>query len=218
MNIPIENIYYLLCYSWNRLEEAEIVDVNAIKSTDILELFAKVLVSGCNHILRRGLDRSYIAIEEDTRRLKGKINFTNSIKRNLIKSAILNCEYDEMSYDILHNQILKTTIYTLLKADIDREIQEDLRGIYHSLNEVSLINLSRKSFRKVQLHSNNFFYDFLLKICEIIHDNIFIDENSGNYKFRDFTRNESLMARLFEEFVRNFYDSHLLTLPRKIRS
>jgi len=34
---------------------------------------------------------------------------------------------------------------------------------------------------------------------------LFIDESSGDYKFKDFLRDEKAMARLFESFVRNFY-------------
>jgi len=54
MKIPILNIYYLLCYAWNQLEESEIVNVNTEDSTTLLDLFARVLVSGTNHILKRG--------------------------------------------------------------------------------------------------------------------------------------------------------------------
>ena len=46
MKIPIQNIYYLLCYAWNKLEERDIVDVRGIDSTKILDLFARVLIGG----------------------------------------------------------------------------------------------------------------------------------------------------------------------------
>jgi 5-methylcytosine-specific restriction enzyme subunit McrC len=42
-------------------------------------------------------------------------------------------------------------------------------------------------------------------VCQIVNDNLFIDESSGQYKFKDFLREEKAMARLFEAFVRNFY-------------
>ena len=36
MNIPIQNIYYLLCYAWDKLEEKEVVDVDPIESTSLV--------------------------------------------------------------------------------------------------------------------------------------------------------------------------------------
>ena len=30
MKIPIQNIYYLLCYAWNKLDEKDIVDEDTV--------------------------------------------------------------------------------------------------------------------------------------------------------------------------------------------
>jgi 5-methylcytosine-specific restriction endonuclease McrBC regulatory subunit McrC len=57
MKIPIQNIYYLLVYAWDSLEEADLLQIEPEQSTDLLDLFANVLSSGVAHILRRGLDR-----------------------------------------------------------------------------------------------------------------------------------------------------------------
>ncbi len=41
MSIPIENIYYLLCYAWNKLDEKDRVAVSAEDYTKLLDLLAK---------------------------------------------------------------------------------------------------------------------------------------------------------------------------------
>ena len=56
--IPVQNVYYLLCYAWNKLEEREVVDVATLDSTRLVDLFAKVLLGGTRHLIRRGFDRS----------------------------------------------------------------------------------------------------------------------------------------------------------------
>ena len=63
---PDRNIYYLLCYAWNRLDERDIVDVSGIDTTSLIELFAKVLIGGMGHLLRRGLDQGYISRSEES--------------------------------------------------------------------------------------------------------------------------------------------------------
>lgn len=206
MNIPVQNIYYLLCYAWDKLEEREIVDVKNIDSTEILDLFCKVLINGSSHLLKRGLDRNYITYQEDTSSLRGKIDFNESVKRNLMRQARLRCEYDELSYNVLHNQILKATFRRLLQnGELDKDLKKELKVIYDYFYFIDDIKLSDRAFGSVRLNRNNYFYDFLLKICKLLYDNYFICEDEGEKKFKDFTRDEVKMRMLFEEFLRNFY-------------
>ena len=55
--IKVANIYYLLCYAWDKLEEKEIVDVQEDGITELVDLFASVLVNGVTHLFNQGLDR-----------------------------------------------------------------------------------------------------------------------------------------------------------------
>jgi 5-methylcytosine-specific restriction enzyme subunit McrC len=204
--IPIQNIYYLLCYAWNRLEEKDTVEVESLKSTQLVDLFARVLISGTHHILRRGFDRGYLGFSDDAKRPRGKIDFATTVTRNLLVHGRLHCEFDELDYNVLHNQILKTTIKKVLgMGNLDAELSEGLHEINHRLWEIKTINLSSQLFRRVQLHRNNFYYGFLLNVCELIYDSLLVSEERGEIRFRDFIRDENKMARLFEAFVKNFY-------------
>lgn len=206
MQIPIQNIYYLLCYAWNKLEESEIVNVNEIDSTELIDLFAKVLSNSCSRLLKQGLDRYYVEHEDVIMGIKGKFNFSATIKQNVLPLSKTACIYDEFDYDILHNQILKTTIGKLLRTkNLVSSIKDELYKVYLKLPPISEIVIRKAMFNQIRLHRNNYHYDFILKVCQIVNENLFIDESKGNYKFKDFTREEKAMARLFEAFVRNFY-------------
>ena len=204
--IPIQNIYYLLCYAWNRLDEKDIVDVSSLKSTQLVDLFAKVLIGGTHHLVRRGFDRGYLEFSEDTGRPRGKIDFAATLKRNLLSQNRVSCNFDELDYNVLHNRILKTTIKNLMMIEnVDAELREGLHEINRRLWEIRDITLSAQLFRRVQLHRNNHYYGFLLSVCELIFDALLASEDPGNMKFRDFARDDNKMAKLFESFVRNFY-------------
>mgnify|MGYP001018315757 FL=1 len=206
MQIPIQNIYYLLCYAWNKLEESEIVNVNEIDSTELIDLFAKVLSNSCSRLLKQGLDRYYVEHEDVIMGIKGKFNFSATIKQNVLPLSKTACIYDEFDYDILHNQILKTTIGKLLRTkNLDSSIKDELYKVYLKLPPISEIVIRKAMFNQIRLHRNNYHYDFILKVCQIVNENLLIDKSKGNYKFQDFTREEKAMARLFEAFVRNFY-------------
>jgi 5-methylcytosine-specific restriction enzyme subunit McrC len=79
MRIPIANIYYLLCYAWNRLREKDIVSVSTTDCKSLLDLFARVLIVGMTHLLKRGLDRGYVHHAEDSRCLRGKLSASETI-------------------------------------------------------------------------------------------------------------------------------------------
>jgi len=208
--IPIENIYFLLCYAWNRLEEKEQVPVDTAKSTDILDLLARVLDGGLSHLIRRGYDRGYITHEEDTQVLRGRLLSTETMNRNLRRSARVRCAHDELSYDVLHNRILKATLLRLLRArGLDGEIVSNLVDHRHRMHTVRDIELSDNVFTRVVLHRNNFFYDFLLRIARLIFHNLLPSEEEGEYRFRDFVTDEHRMRLLFEEFIRSFYAHEL---------
>ena len=208
MDIPIQNVYFLLCYAWDKLEEKELVDVDPVGITSLIDLFARVLVTGTGHVLKRGFDRNYVAYDEWTGRLRGKVRF-DVIAKTGTATATLPCEFDELSYDVLHNQILKATIRRLIRTDaISTENADALLGLSRQLSDVRDIEITSRLFGQVQLHRNNRFYDFLMKVCELIHRNLLISESPGRSRFRDFTRDRQQMAVLYESFVRNFYRLH----------
>ncbi len=217
ISIPIENIYYLLCYAWDKLEERDIVSVEGIPNTSLANLFAKVLINGTQHLLKRGLDRSYIPEEDWTTRLRGRIGFDEAAGGRTHTSGTLPCRYDEMNHDILHNRILKTTILSLIRTEgVEKENAERLSGLLRHLSGIQTIRLSDRVFGDVRLNRNNRFYEFLMRVCELVYQNLLVSENTGRSKFRDFLRDEKKMAQLFESFVRVFYQKHATDKYRRI--
>ncbi len=204
--IPIKNIYYLLSYAWNKLEESELVDVSAEDESDLLNLLGRVLLNGTKTLLKRGVDRQYITENEVYQGLKGKVNVTDSLRKNLFPKGLSVCEFDELSADVLPNQILKTTLLNLTKiSSLSPILRQVIRTIIYRLHEVNYIVLTDTIFHQVQINRNSSFYAFLLNISELIYQNLLINEETGNYQFKDFWKDERQMARLFEEFIRNFY-------------
>ena len=48
-----------------------------------------------------------------------------------------------------------------------------------------------------------------MNVCELIFDTVSLNEETGQYQFVDFVRDEKKMAALFEAFVLNFYKREL---------
>ena len=205
MEIPIQNIYFLLCYAWNNLDEGKVVDIKSIDSTKLVDLFAKILINGITHLLKRGIDRNYILVSEEINAIKGKLVIGFSYRRQLLQKGKAVCSYDELHHNILHNQILKTTLYKLVHVkELNGDLKKELISIYHYFQHIEQTNLSANSFSKVVLNRNNYFYSFLLNVCQLIYENLLVSEDTGESKFRDFLRDAKKIAYLFDQYVSNF--------------
>lgn len=205
----IVNIYYLLCYAWDVLEEKEtLADVDALDSTDLLDLFARVLVNGTRRLVRRGLDRGYLAHEDEFPGVRGKLLVTQTLRRDLLRHGRTACAWDELEYDTLPNRIVKTTLQRLRNAvELDKGTRADVHDLLRWLTPVQPIDLRAELFRRVQLHRNNRLYALLLHICEFIHEHWLPAEHGGGRRFRDFVRDG--LPALFEKFVFNFFQHEL---------
>ena len=209
MEIPIANVYYLLCYAWDVLEEKETLnDVDALDSTELLDLFARVLVNGTRRLLRRGLDRGYLPREEEIAGVRGKVLVTTTLRRDLLRQGRAACQWDELEYDTLPNRILKTTLQRLRDAvELNEKTRADVHDLLRWLAPVQAIDIRAEHFRRVQLHRNNRIYGFLLHVCEFIHEHWLPAERGGGRRFRDFVRDG--LPALFEKFVFNFFRREL---------
>lgn len=208
--IPIENIYFLLCYAWQYWRESQIARFETDEETGIVDLFAKVLISGIAYLRRRGMDRGYIEYEEDTRTIRGKIMFGESVKRRLFSRAQAHCEYDRLSHNVLHNQLLKGTVQHLIQIEnLNNEDRAKLYGVMRWLTDIEAVTPTEGAFNSVQLNRNNAFYGFLLSVCRIIMENLLVTEKDGKAYFRNFLEDKHTMNRIFEKFVYNFYKLEL---------
>ena len=204
MEIPIQNIYIMLIYSWQKNNENKIVNVDIEDQTSLQNLFAKVLNNGVNHLFKRGFNKDYRLETEEIKSVKGKIDFSTTIKKNLLRNGKLNCEFDEYDEDNIQNQIIKATINKLIQTeDVDQEYKSKL--VQHRLRftGVSDIRLQLSHFSGIRFNSNNRFYEFLLHVCQMICSSLLPSEEQGKYKFREFSKDR--LGDLFESFVRNFY-------------
>jgi 5-methylcytosine-specific restriction enzyme subunit McrC len=207
--IPIANIYYLLCYAWDVLEEKEtLAEVDALESTDLLELFGRVLVNGTRRLLRRGLDRGYLPHHDEIPGVRGKLLVTQTLRRNLLRHGRAACAWDELEYDTPPNRILATTLRRLHDAaELDSVTRAQVNDLLRWFAPVRQIELHAEHFRRVQLHRNNRIYGFLLNICEFVHEHWLPSEHGGARRFREFVK--AGLPKLFQKFVFNFFRHEL---------
>ena len=204
--IPIRNLFHMLCYAWDVLPQAELIDIESNDESHPIDLLAEVLIKGAHHLLRRGIDQDYQLVEEVTSTLRGRIDFATSHRQLLLHRGLALCQFDEISANTLPNQLLKATFFKLYRsAGLDPSLRKQCGVLVKRFQTVSDIHVSRSAFSRVRLHRNNRFYRFLLNVSEMVFNESFPEENNGINRFRDFFRDEGKMPRLYEKFILNFY-------------
>ena len=202
--IPIANVYYLLCYAWDHVEEGDVVQIDAVDKLDgVHNLLGKVLAAGTFHLLRTGIDRDYREVREDLTGVRGKIVVSEIAKRALRSRGVLCCEFEELSHDVLHNRILRSTLGSLLRLkDLQADVRSDVRRAFQKLEGIRTVPLGPRLFQQVKLDRNRRYYRFLLSVCRLIQEQLLVDERSGSVSFSAFS--EDRMERLYENFIINF--------------
>lgn len=203
--IPIQNLYYLLCYAWDLAEQRDKIKVDAEHCNTYPDLFAKLLVAGCQRLFRYGIYHEYVSVEEERYGVKGKLNVSKTMKANHWREGRLHCNYDEYSHDVLINQIIYATLRRLLNYDgLDATNHKAVKSVYLQFPSVTLISLSKEDFDKVTITRNNRFYGLLVHICQLIFESLLPDEHTkGKYHFLDFSKDR--LNAIFEKFLFNFY-------------
>ncbi|MDE0333202.1 MAG: 5-methylcytosine-specific restriction endonuclease system specificity protein McrC [Nitrospinae bacterium] len=203
--IPIANIYYLLCYAWNHVDERDVVRLEELEGLEkVHDLLGKVLAEGTFRLIRRGIDRGYRELREDLAGIRGKIAVGETAKRALLVRGQVACDFEELSHDVLHNRILRSTLRSLLRLkDLHSGVRAQVRNAYSKLDGVSVVPLHSRLFRQVHIDRNRRYYRFLLSVCRLIHEQLLVDERSGQATFSDFS--EERMEKLYEDFIIGFY-------------
>jgi len=206
MTIPIRNLYYLFCYAWRRFPDGGAVDVGVDSSPDLPNLFARLLVTDVHRLLRRGLDRSYRSFIKETRAPRGRLLLDLIVKEQTLRRGAVICAVDELTTDVLHNQIIKASARALARRrGLDDEHAHELGLLVQRMAQVSDLRLNADTFRRVQLSRNNRQYGPLIKLCELVFHAQLPEEGGDGSRFADILKDEKIMAAVFEDFLRNFY-------------
>jgi 5-methylcytosine-specific restriction enzyme subunit McrC len=207
VKIPIANVYYLLCYAWQHVEETDVVDVTELDGLEnVHDLLGKVLAEGTFQLLRRGLDRGYREVQEDLPGIRGKLAISEMASRALKARGRAACVFEELSHDVTHNRILRSTLASLLRIkNLDNDVRAEVGTAFRKLEGISVVRVDRQLFGQLQLDGNRRVYRFLMAICALIHEHLLVDDTVGDASFRDFRDDYERMWKLFEDFVTEFY-------------
>ena len=208
--IPIRNIYYMLSYAFQILQEQSYNNILTEEFDNVAELCSAILSKGISMQLKRGLNKDYTEVKEPLSAIKGKIDISDSIKTFSVTKSQLVCSYDEFSENSYFNKILKTTVMLLLKADISKAIKKELKNLMMYFANVDTLDAHNIDWH-VRYNKNNQSYQMLLSICYLVIKGLLQTQQDGTSKLMNFI-DEQRMCRLYEKFILEYYRKHFPSL------
>ncbi len=201
--IPIRNVYYMLAYAFQVLQEKGYKHMGEEAFDNIADLMAAILAKGISVQVKRGLSKDYISQIETTSSLRGKIGMTASIKGQTLRQKKLVCCFDEFSANERKNQIIKSTVYLLLQSPISPSRKKELQKLMHYFSAVDRVDLHQVNWH-MQYNRNNQTYQMLIAICELMVKGLLQTKTDGTTKLMDFL-DEQRMCHLYEKFILAYY-------------
>lgn len=204
-NIPIRNIYYMLSYAYQTLNVSEYKHIGTEKFDNVKDLYAEILAIGIPVLIRGGLSKDYVIIEETSNVIKGKIDINSTIKKNSLVNKKLVVIYDEFSENILLNQIIKATLVFLSSsAKINQKMRRLFYGFLPYFAEVSDIELDLQLWKNVRYNRQNIRYQFIVDVCRYLYEELLFDESSTSQIMKE-VQDEQRLSSLYEKFIFAFF-------------
>lgn len=209
----IHNLLYMLSYT-KRLGIKE-TDLASLKrfNDNFFEVLIYLLAKNLLELVKTNFHKQYIGKEDNLSYIKGKLQFNNHLKKNIINRSRFYLEFDEFSEDNLLNQILKYTVYLLIKATSNFNNLKMLQELSFIFSDISFNKIKIGDFKKVQLSRLNQKYDPILNLCKIFISNSSLELSADRINTFSFIFDMNI---LFEEFIGEFIKKNFSDNERRI--
>ena len=193
----------MLSYAFQVLNEQGYKSVATEHFENVADLCAAILIKGLSKQLKRGLMKDYIPKREPLTALRGKMEFSETLKTNSIIKRQVVCSYDEFSENAYMNRIIKTTMLRLMVADVDKSRKKEMKKLLVFLGNVEPLPIYSINWN-LRYDRNNQTYRMLVSICYLVLKGLLQTQSDGTTKLMDFL-DEQRMHRLYEKFILEYF-------------
>ena len=196
------NFINMLGYTLN-VENLELFQTTHISRGDsLVDLLAKFYINNVTKIIAEGIYRSYVTETDQISGVKGRLLLTQNIRGSHITNEKFWCEFDQISANVLENQIILFCAKIFLEFVESQEVKDELQNIIFQFQKegvedtwIEAFQIDQISFQKMNLH-----YVEIIELCDFILHLIWYDAFSGDGKHRAYGLLCN-MNDLFEDFI-----------------
>ena len=181
---------------------------NLDKEKVFIAILVKLFCFLMDNLFKKGIKKHYSLAEENLPYLKGKIIFSEHIKKNIVSKEKFYVEFDEFTEDIPENRILVSACKHLIKkingleGDKANQLSESKKKLKRYIQEFGDIEESKnliQDFAKLQHNRLYEHYDKPLLFAEVFLSDKNYWLNRGRKKFPAIMFS---LHELFEDYIR----------------
>ena len=206
----IKKLPLLIDYAYE-LKDEDIIETELQFTSEYnfpLDSLIRALVSQSKKLIKVGLAKSYVNIQENVPFLRGKLLLTQQIQNDVSMNLKFGCEYDEYSSNIIENQIILFILeksYHLTKHHI---LKKQIQKIIHEFDmDVEHKEIDKNDF--ILFYDRyNLQYEKIHLVCKLIFDELGVSDfykHETSHIFPVFID----MNDLFEKYVIKLLDDYL---------
>lgn len=165
---------------------------------DILELLIGIFVDELLLLFKKDINRSYSTVTENASFIKGKIDFTENIKKNSYRRHLHLLRHEQFTEDILMNRIFKAVISNLLRRTTVKDNKIKLSQALLWLEDVAQIKLTNSIWDQVVFTRLNHQYSTVFNMAKMFYHNSSANLNKGDESTFSFL---VPLNKLFENMV-----------------
>ena len=196
--LPVERVFFLVAYSLNpKYWRKHLVELQAAET--LHEAIARPFAEFTEAATRRGVIHGYREIDESISGVKGRIRFSDQLRKRGRLTTPIEVSFDEFTPDIEENRLLLAATQRLLKLRrVDKDTQRTLRRVLSRLTEVSSVRYRKNHVPRVRITRLNRRYERSLGLAELI-----LNDETIELSAQSVTSDGLLfdMAEVFERFV-----------------
>lgn len=200
----------MLCYSFygDQLNLKDEANLGEEAFENIYNLFSLLLCMLLKREVKKGMHREYIDINDELGTIHGKISINNTINNSSLVKKKIYCEYDEYNENCLLNQIIKTTLFYLLKSNkIGNTTKDEIKRILNYFIIVDIVDIKTIKWDQVKFNRNNLSYKYIVDLCRLILKGLIVSDKNGSNKFKEFL-DDTRISSIYENFIKSYYRKH----------
>ena len=208
--VPIANLFYMLTYA-KKLDYFRDQQAPLGPSEDLFAFIVQMFVSQVDRIVRQGIQRGYIDLEETHPYLRGRLLLGDHLRRTVVRPGLFHQRTNEFTADLPENRILHETLNRLGRAPgLGSPLRRHIRRAASAFAEVPYAAVKPADCDQVIYTRLNERYRPAVMLARLLLQYLSLESHTGRTPFATYLLP---MHTIFEEFVAAYMTEVLIDRP-----
>lgn len=209
--IPIRNLWLLLVYASGLAEFESQCDAGTDDDIELADILGRLLARLVERRLRTNLSRGYQRREAVIPRVRGRVDWLETLSHQHLQRGRLACRFEELSFDTPRNRLVRCALIAIAGRVRDRVVAAKCRRLGDDLGRLGIAasRPTRQEMSADTIGSHQSEDRFMISAAKLVFEMLLPNEASGDMKLSRLKRDEITLRKIFEKAVAGFYRHEL---------